>query len=479
MAMNTSQAKTAVALQKSPSAWALGSLSLFMLLPSLGTSIANISLPTLTHEFAATFQDVQWVVLSFLLATTTLVVSAGRLGDLMGRRRVLMAGVALFTAASAVCAAAPNLWVLVAARAVQGIGAAAMLALTLAFVGQTVPKERTGSAMGMLGTMSAVGTALGPSLGGLLIAGFGWQAIFLINIPLGILALWLAQRHLPADAVQNKSTQAFDNLGTVSLALALTAYALSMTLGRGSFGKLNVAFLIATAGGIAAFIRVEMRTKSPLVRLSMFRDRRLTASLIMSALVSTVLMATLVVGPFYLSQGLLLSTAIVGLVMSVGPAVAALTGAPAGRLVDRFGPQAMSMGALMGMALGCGSLVFVPAAFGVVGYLVPIVITTGSYAVFQAANNTGVMAGVPPERRGVISGLLTLARNLGLITGASAMGAMFAVTSGSAKGAHVAPSAIASGMHMTFAIATALIALSLAVTTWGRRGPVANELKGA
>lgn len=477
--MNTPQAKTDVALQKSSSAWALASLSLFMLLPSLGTSIANIALPTLTNEFAATFQDVQWVVLSFLLATTTLVVSAGRLGDVVGRRRVLMAGVTLFTVASAVCAAASNLSVLIAARVVQGVGAAAMLALTVAFVGQMVPKERTGSAMGMLGTMSAVGTALGPSLGGLLIAGFGWQAIFLINIPLGILAFWLAQRHLPADAAQSKSPQTFDHLGTAILALALTAYALSMTLGRGSFGKLNVAFLLAAAGGIAAFIRVETHTKSPLVRLSMFRDRRLTASLIMSALVSTVLMATLVVGPFYLSQGLLFGTGIVGLVMSVGPAVAAFTGAPAGRLVDRFGSQPMGMGGLMGMTLGCGLLVFIPPSFGVVGYLVPIVVTTGSYAVFQAANNTGVMADVLPDRRGVISSLLTLARNLGLITGASAMGAMFAATSGSANGAHVAPSAIAYGMHMTFASATVLLIASLAVAIWGQRGSVLAEQKAA
>lgn len=467
--MQTPQTFQAKAPPSTSSTWALCSLSLFMMLPSLGSSIANIALPTLTHEFSATFQDVQWVVLSFLLATTTLVVSAGRLGDLVGRRRLLMAGVALFTAASALSAAAPQLWVLVAARAVQGIGAAAMLALTVAFVGQTFPKERTGAAMGMLGTMSAVGTALGPSLGGLLIAGFGWQAIFLINVPLGGLALWLARRHLPADAPRGKLPQTFDNLGTITLAFTLAAYALAMTLGRGNFGQLNIALLIAAVGGLAAFIRIEARALSPLVRLSMFQDRRLTTSLIMSALVSTVLMATLVVGPFYLSQGLLFSTGVVGLVMSVGPAVAAFTGAPAGRLVDRFGSQTMSLFGLLGMTFGCGALVFVPASLGVAGYLVPIAVTTGSYAVFQAANNTGVMADVPQDRRGVISGLLTLSRNLGLITGASAMGAVFAATSGAASGLGSTPETIASGMHLTFAIATGLILISLTVAALGLR----------
>jgi len=445
-----------------------------MLLPSLSTSIANISLPTLTREFAAPFQQVQWVVLSFLLVLTTLVVSAGRLGDVMGRRRLLLAGVALFTAASAVAAVAPSLWVLVAARAVQGIGAAAMLALTVAFVGQTVPKERTGRAMGMLGTMSAVGTALGPSLGGLLIAAFGWQAIFAINVPLGILAFWLARRFLPADAPKAPTIQTFDNLGTVTLAFTLAAYALSMTLGKGRFGSLNAALLGAAAVGLAAFVRVEMRAASPLVRLSMLRDRSMTASLVMSALVSTVLMATLVVGPFYLSQGMLLSTGVVGLLMSVGPVVAAFTGAPAGRLVDRFGSQLMMTAGLVGMTVGCAALVFIPTAFGIAGYLTPIVVITGSYAVFQAANNTGVMADAPQDRRGVISGLLTLSRNLGLITGTSAMGAVFVAASAPTSGAGSTPQLVALGMHATFAAATGLIAASLAFAAWGRTGARRN-----
>ena len=451
----------------SPSRWALASLALPMLLPSLGTSIANIALPTLTHEFAATFQDVQWVVLSFLLVTTSLVVSAGRLGDVVGRRRLLLIGVAVFTAASAICAMAPALWLLIAARAAQGIGAAAMLALPVAFVAQTVPKERTGSAMGMLGTVSAVGTALGPSLGGLLIAAFGWQAIFLVNIPLGGLALLLVMRHLPADHIDGKPAPAFDNLGTVTLASTLAAYALSMTLGRGSFGALNMALLLAAAAGLVVFVRVEKRAASPLVRLAMFGDRRLSASLVMSALVSAVLMATLVVGPFYLAQGLQFSTALVGLAMSVGPAAAAVTAAPAGRLVDRFGSRIMTVAGLVGMLLGSASLAFSPAGLGLAGYLLPVIALTGSYAVFQAANNTGTMADVAPDRRGVISGLLTLSRNLGLITGASALAAVFAAgVSGSSR---AAPEAVTDGLRLTFMIASGLIALSLAAAVWSRR----------
>jgi MFS family permease len=192
--------------------WALASLSLSMLLSSLGTSIANVGLPTLAQAFRASFQEIQWIVLAYLLAITTLIVSVGRLGDIIGRRRLLLAGIFLFTMASVLCGAAPALWLLIAARAAQGVGAAIMMSLAMAFVGETVPKAKTGSAMGLLGTMSAIGTALGPSLGGVLIAGLGWRAIFLVNVPLGILTLLLAHRHLPVDRREPKTDRAgFDN----------------------------------------------------------------------------------------------------------------------------------------------------------------------------------------------------------------------------------------------------------------------------
>jgi MFS family permease len=244
-----------------------------MLLSSLGTSIANVGLPTLAQVFDASFQEVQWVVLAYLLAITTLIVSVGRLGDIIGRRRLLLAGIFLFTAASVLCGAAATLWLLIAARAVQGLGAAIMMALTMAFVGETVPKAKTGSAMGLLGTMSAVGTALGPSLGGILIAGLSWRAIFLINVPLGLMTFLLAQRTLPVDRREPGTDRAgFDNVGTLLLALVLAAYALAMTLGRGSFGPLNIALLLVTAVGVGLFVRAEARAASPLVRLTMFRD---------------------------------------------------------------------------------------------------------------------------------------------------------------------------------------------------------------
>ena len=444
--------------------WALAGLSLSMLLSSLGTSIANVGLPTLALAFNASFQDVQWVVLAYLLAITTLIVSVGRLGDIIGRRRLLLAGIVLFTMASLICGATPTLWLLIAARAAQGLGAAIMMTLTMAFVGETDPKVRTGSAMGLLGTMSAIGTALGPSLGGILIAALGWQSIFPVNVPLGLLAFLLAYRHLPVDRlVPTVDRIGFDAMGTLLLALTLGAYALAMTTGRGSFGSLNLGLLLTAAFGVVLFIFAERRAASPLLRLAMFRDPALRASLATSALVSTVMMATLVVGPFYLSRALMLDAAHVGFVMSIGPIISALSGVPAGRIVDRWGAPFMVIAGLVAMAAGSVALFLLPAMFGISGYIIAIAVLTPGYALFQAANNTAVMMDVQPNQRGVMSGLLNLSRNLGLITGASVMGAVFAVGAASPNLMTASPQAVISGMRATFVGAAVLVVVALAI----------------
>jgi MFS family permease len=446
---------------------ALASLSLAMLLPALGTSIANVGLPDMAQALQAPFQDVQWIVLAYLLAITTLIVSVGRLGDMLGRRRLLLAGIALFATASILCALAPALWLLVAARALQGLGAAVMMALTMAFVGSTVPKARTGSAMGLLGTMSAVGTTLGPALGGLLIARFSWQAIFLVNVPLAGVALLLAWRYLPSDQRGARAKRpVFDHCGTVLLALTLCAYALAVTLGRGDFGVRNVALLLAACAGAILFVRVELKAPAPLIRLAMLRAPVLGAGLATSMLVSTVLMSTLVVGPFYLARGLGLGTAAAGMVLAAGPLVAAFCGVPSGWLVDRYGAQRMGGAGLCGGAGACLALALLPASLGIAGYAVPIMLLTASYALFQAANNTAVMGDIAAEQRGLVSGMLNLSRNLGLVTGASVMGAVFAAGAGDIASAR--PAAMSGGMHLTFGVASALLLAALAIFMLGR-----------
>ncbi|MFF4346161.1 MFS transporter [Streptomyces sp. NPDC001530] len=459
----TEAAQTSSA-RRPPLAWALTALSLSMLLPSLSISIANVGLPTMAVAFDAAFNEVQWVVIAYLLAITTLIVGAGRLGDLIGRRRLLLTGIAVFTLATLMCGLAPNLPLLVAARALQGAGAACMMALTMAFVGETVPKDRTGSVMGLLGTTSAVGTALGPTLGGALIEVFGWRAIFLAGVPLGLLALALTFRVLPYSApALSAARRRFDLTGAVLLAVTLGAYALAMTIEGNSFGPLAIGLLIASGAGLALFVITERRVSSPLLSLSMLRDPVLAAGLTTSALVSTVMMTTLVVGPFHLARALDLDPAFVGLAMSAGPAVSALTGVPAGRATDRFGAETMVVVGLSGIIGGAVVLSLMPTAAGVIGYVLPLVAVTACYALFQAANNTAVMKDVSPHERGLVSGMLNLSRNLGLMTGASVMGAVFAFAAGTSDVTTAAAAEVARGTHWTFAVAALLVALGLTV----------------
>ncbi|NKI93209.1 MFS transporter [Rhizobacter sp. SG703] len=406
--------KTTVALPHGPARWALVSLSLSMLLASLGISIATVGLPAMAQAFDVSFERVRWIVLAYLIANTALLVVVGRLGDRVGARRLLLAGIGVVTVASALCGLAPGFRLLLAARVMQGLGAAILVVLALALVGDAVPKARAGMAMGVLGTMSAVGTALGPSLGGLLIAGFGWRAIFLAQVPLGVGAWLLARRHLPAQPTAARTAPAW-------------------------------------------------------ISSAMWRDPALRAGLAMSALVSTVMMTTLVVGPFHLARALGLDAAAVGLAMSVGPAVAALAGVPAGRLVDRFDASRMTLAGLVGMVLGALALSLLPLSLGVVGYIAALAVVTAGYALFQAANNTAVMAAAGASgRRGMVSGLLNLSRNLGFIAGAAAMGALFAHASAAVDVALAPAHAVARGMHATFAVATALLGVAIAIAAAGR-----------
>lgn len=464
----------ASARPRSP-AWRLASLALAMLLSSLGTSIANVALPTFAREFDASFQAVQWVVLAYLLAVTVALVLVGRLGDLFGRRRVMLAGITVFIAGATASAAAASLPALVAARALQGLGAAVMMALAMALVGDSVPRGQSGRAMGLLGTLSAVGTALGPSLGGGLVAASGWPSLFALTALLGLVALVLAARQLPPDGVPAGAAD-FDLPGAALLASALAAYALSMTLPAGTPGTLRGALFVLALVLAGSFLAVESRAPAPLLRLGLFREPGMGSGFAMSALVNAVAMSTLVVGPFHLSRALGLGPAAVGLVMTTGPLVAAFAGVPAGRAVDRFGsPRVVRAGLLLMLAGGLG-FALAPAALGVAAYVLPLVSTTAGFAIFQAANNTAVVTGVPAERRGLVAAVLTLSRNLGLVTGASAMGAVFLAGTGAASLAVADAAAIATGTRVTFAMAVLLVAFALALA-WApqRAGDSAGE----
>lgn len=401
-------------------------LALSMLLASLGTSIANIALPALTKDFSAPFIFVQGVVVAYLAAMTVSTLVAGQLGDTYGLRRIYLVGLGAFTLASLLCGIAPNLWLLITFRVFQGVGAAFLMTLSMALMRESAGKERMGRAMGLLGAVSALGTALGPSVGGALIPVTGWRGVFLVLVPLALLALGVAHATLP---------------------------------------------------------RSTGRNAAPTETIWTMLDVRILPNLIVNVLVGAVMMTTLVVGPFYLGSGVGLPEAVVGLVMSVGPVVSIICGVPAGRGVDSWGVRRTLAFGLAMLTVGAVLLSVLPVMIGVTGYVLAIVVLTPGYQLFQAANNTAALADVPRDRRGIVSGLLTLSRNVGLIAGATVMGAVFVLGAGTDDIAHAAPTAIADGIRLTFMLAAGMMILAILVTfrNWGGKalqgGRQAKQLK--
>lgn len=452
----------------------LTGLSLAIVLSQLGTNIVTVALPTLVDKFDVTFGAVQWVVVSYLLVVTTLIVGVGRFGDQLGKKRLYLWGLGIFVAASVLCALSTNLPLLIAGRAGQGLGGAILMALSFAFVGEVFPKERTGFAMGVLSTMFSFGIALGPSLGSLALAAFGWQAVFWVNLPFGLLAFLLIRRYLPnvVDAPKHPiPVGRFDWLGTIMLALTLAAYALAMTFsGNQGFGAPIVLQLgLGAVVALVLFLAVQVKARSPLLKLALFRNVLLSTSMVMSVLVYAVLMATVVLGPFFLSKALGLDTRMVGLVMTAGPLAAALMGVPAGTMADRIGAQLTMVVGLALFASGAFVMSWVSIAGGVWVYVIAILLISVGLAFFQTPNNTAVMNDARPEQRGLISGLLALARNLGLITGASLMGAIYASVVGNASSE--TPDSVVAGMRVAFQVAAAMALASflLSLATLRRR----------
>lgn len=442
---------------RTPAHTALPGLALCVLLSSFGASSANVALPALQRAFGADFAAVQWIVLAYLLAATAASVGAGRLGDMVGRRRVLSGGIALFAVASSLCALAPTLPLLVAGRALQGLGAAVMLALGMALAAGGLAQGRTGRAMGLLGSMSAVGTALGPALGGLLLEGAGWRAVFAAMLPASLVALVLVRR-VPDDAPAATPGQPFDGAGLLLLVATLLAFALAAT-GAGASRR---GWLLGLAAlGCLLFVRRQARSAFPLVPLALLREPVAASGFAMSALAMALMMTTMLVGPFYLGRALGLAPGAVGLALAAGPLVAALAGVPAGRLVDRHGAHAAAAAGLVVMALGAGLLALMPVRAGVAGWMAPLAMLTAGYALFQAANNTAVMDCAGAARRGVAAGLLNLARHLGLIAGSALLGAVFAARPRGTV------AEVAAATHATLLLATLLPLLALAAAWLG------------
>jgi EmrB/QacA subfamily drug resistance transporter len=453
--------------------WVMLGMGLGIFMSTLDTSIVNVSLPTLVRELDTTFATIQWVVLSYLLVIASLMLSMARLGDMVGKKQVYNVGMVLFTIGSFLCGLSPGVGWLIGFRAVQGLGAVMMTALGTAIITEVFPSSERGRALGLMGGIVSFGIMLGPSLGGLLIGAFGWQSVFLVNVPIGIIASLIMARFVPA-LPPGRPGQRFDVAGAALLFVAMAGYALGMTLGqRLGFGHMLVLGLLALAGaGLVGFVATETRVAQPMIPLSLFRNVLFGVNLLMGLLVFIVIGGQFII-PFFLELVKGYPTRQVGLMLAVFPVSMGLFAPVSGALSDRFGSRVISLIGLVIIILGCLGLSTLNTGVGVPGYILRVAPLGIGVGMFNSPNNSAIMGTAPRERLGVVSGLLALSRTLGQTSGLPLTGALFTglVTARQtlAPGADVttaSPEALVYGVAGTFRIGALFILASTALAVF-------------
>ncbi len=404
----------------------LGAIGVGAFMTTLDTSVVNIILPVITRTFRSDVATVEWVVTIYLLVISSLLLMFGRLGDMRGHKSLYLIGFVIFITGSALCGAAPSAMMLIAFRTLQALGAAMLFANSPAILTHNFPARQRGQALGMHGMMTYLGLTVGPSLGGWLTDHFGWRSVFYINIPVGLLALWLSSRAIPKD-VPSEPSQKFDVLGASLFTAGLTALLLALDQGE-SWGWNSspiVILFLASALLLGAFLVVESRVGSPMLDLSLFKIRSFSAAVASSLLNYICLNCALFLLPFYLIQGRGLDPARAGLILTAQPVIMMIATPLSGRFSDRIGSRLPGTTGMAILAIGLSLLASLGSTtpFGLVA-LVLAVIGLGT-GIFIAPNSSALMGSAPKERQGIAAGILATARNVGSILGVGFAGAIF------------------------------------------------------
>lgn len=405
--------------------WVLATIGVGTFMSALDASVVNVLLPVLRRDLHTTVAGIEWVTVVYLLVVSGLLLGFGRAGDLFGHKRIYVAGFALFIGGSAMCGFAVTAEILIAVRGLQAIGGAMLFANAPAILTKTFPATERGRALGALGTFTYLGLTAGPSLGGWLATAFGWRSVFFINVPIGLLGMWLAIRVIEDDRPE-KRRERFDVLGASFFTLGLVALLGALNQGH-AWGWL-AARTLGLAGGatmlLVVFTMIERRRHAPMLDLGLFRSRVFAATTINALLNYICLYSVVFVLPFLLIQGRGLNARDAGIIMTAQPIIMAIVAPLSGTLSDRIGSRGPASFGMLSMAVGLlllaglsahGSLIAIAASLAVVG------LGTGA---FISPNNSALMGSAPWVRQGIAAGVLATARNVGMVLGVGLSGAV-------------------------------------------------------
>jgi EmrB/QacA subfamily drug resistance transporter len=399
-------------------------MSTFM--SALDTSVVNTVLPVITKSFESHIATVEWVVIIYLLIVSGLLLSFGRLGDIRGHKSVFIFGFSIFIISSGLCGLSPTIESLIFFRGLQAIGAAMLAANSPAILTKSFPASQRGQALGLQATMTYLGLTAAPSLGGFLTDLISWRAVFYINLPVGLFALALAWRFIPADG-GNKSHESFDLQGALLFLAGLVTMLLGLNQGYnwGWFSLPIIGLLFFSVVFITIFVYVEKKKTNPLLDLSLFSNQVFSYSIISSVLNYIAVFSILLLMPFYLLQGREFTPSEAGLILTIQPIVMAIIAPISGSISDRIGTRipavlgmiVLTVGIYLMSRLGSESSIFQ------IGFVLAIAgLGTGT---FISPNNSAIMGAAPRKRQGIAAGLLATSRSTGMVLGVGLAGAIF------------------------------------------------------
>ena len=442
--------------------WTLVATSLGFAVVQLDVSVVNVAIKPIGASLGGGVSVLQWVVSAYTLAFAAFILSAGALGDRIGAKRVFITGFALFTCASAVCGLAPTMGILIAARAIQGLGAAVLVPCSLTLLNHTYsePAERA-RAVGLWAAGASVALSAGPLIGGLLIATLGWRAIFFINAPIGLAGIMLTYRW--AQETPRSPGRGFDPLGQLAAIICLSAIAAS-TIEGGAHSFISPAVLIGYAIALiaaAGFIATERRSDQPMLPLDVFRSGTFRCATAIGLLINVAFYGLIFVLSLFFQSGQHLSPLQTGLAFAPMTAAVVAANLSAGRLAARLSPRLVILAGAVLFAIGASALLGIDAGQGYLAIVFQLVAAGFGLGLVVPSMTAALLGSVDRSRSGVASGTLNSARQTGSVIGVALYGSL------------IAHGALVHGLRLALLISAAL-ALAVAVLTFGVTSKASN-----
>ena len=449
----------------------LVAVSMFTLMATLDGSIVNIAIPTISDQFGINMNQSEWIVSVYMMVICMFLLLFGKLGDTMGKVKIFKIGTIIFVLGSLLCGISTTLTTLLLSRVVQAVGASMTMATNFGIITETYPPNERGKALGILGSFVSLGSIAGPGLGGIIIAHFSWEYIFLINVPIGIIAIVMGALILPKDEVFEEIKKVdYKGFSLVSVVI-LTLFGGIFIGQEAGYTKPYVLLLFALAViGFLLLIRVENKIAHPLIDMTLFKNKAFSLALLCALFVFSSNFFYNVLMPFYLQKSLSLSASMAGLLLMVLPLTMVVLSPISGMISDKIGPDRLTFIGLLCLTIAQLLYLFVDQHSPIAFFVILSMFIGAGNAFFQSPNNVLIMSSVPPKQLGVAGGLNALARNLGMVIGVALSTSVLYLAMSAKDGSRITtyidskPDLFIFGMHITFLVSSILCIAGLIIT---------------